>query len=38
MQCLGLDPALMSGLFINTAVDVLGILIYFNIARAMLGF
>ncbi|MTF38162.1 magnesium transporter [Cyanobacterium aponinum] len=35
---LGLDPALMSGPFITTAVDVLGILIYFNIARAMLGF
>jgi len=33
-----LDPALMSGPFITTAVDVLGVLIYFNIARAMLGF
>lgn len=35
---LGLDPALMSGPFITTAVDVFGILIYFNIARVMLGF
>lgn len=35
---IGLDPALMSGPFITTAVDVFGILIYFNIARAMLGF
>lgn len=35
---LGLDPALMSGPFITTAVDVLGILTYFNIARVMLGF
>ncbi len=33
-----LDPALMSGPFITTAVDVLGVLIYFNIARSMLGF
>ncbi|MGI0479924.1 magnesium transporter [Geminocystis sp. CENA526] len=35
---LGLDPALMSGPFITTAVDVLGVLIYFNVARVMLGF
>lgn len=35
---LGLDPALMSGPFITTAVDVLGVLIYFNVARLMLGF
>lgn len=34
---LGLDPALMSAPFITTAVDVLGVLIYFSIARAMLG-
>nr|WP_155083104.1 magnesium transporter [Cyanobacterium aponinum] len=34
---LGLDPALMSAPFITTAVDVLGVLIYFNIARLMLG-
>ena len=33
----GLDPALMSAPFITTAVDVLGVLIYFNIARFVLG-
>ncbi|WP_019505287.1 magnesium transporter [Pleurocapsa sp. PCC 7319] len=33
----GLDPALMSAPFITTAVDVLGVLIYFNIARIILG-
>ncbi|MBC6419807.1 MAG: magnesium transporter [Prochloron sp. SP5CPC1] len=33
----GLDPALMSAPFITTAVDVLGVLIYFNIARLVLG-
>ncbi|BAQ65343.1 magnesium transporter [Geminocystis sp. NIES-3709] len=33
----GLDPALMSAPFITTAVDVLGVLIYFSIARTMLG-
>ncbi|MBL1208919.1 magnesium transporter [Geminocystis sp. GBBB08] len=33
----GLDPALMSAPFITTAVDVLGVLIYFTIARTMLG-
>ena len=33
----GLDPALMSAPFITTAVDVLGVLIYFNIARFILG-
>jgi magnesium transporter len=34
---LGLDPALMSAPFITTAVDVLGVLIYFTIARLVLG-
>ncbi len=34
---LGLDPALMSAPFITTAVDVLGVLIYFSIARMILG-
>ncbi|PSO79504.1 MAG: magnesium transporter [Cyanobacteria bacterium SW_12_48_29] len=34
---LSLDPALMSAPFITTAVDVLGVLIYFNIARIILG-
>lgn len=33
----GLDPALMSGPFITTAVDVVSIFVYFNIAKAMLG-
>lgn len=36
-RSIGLDPALMSAPFITTAVDVLGVLIYFNIARTMLG-
>ncbi len=34
---LRLDPALMSAPFITTAVDVLGVLIYFNIARLILA-
>ncbi|WP_283758101.1 magnesium transporter [Roseofilum casamattae] len=33
----GLDPALMSAPFITTAVDVLGVLIYFNVARFILS-
>ncbi|NES85720.1 MAG: magnesium transporter [Moorea sp. SIO2B7] len=33
----GLDPALMSAPFITTAVDVIGVLIYFKIARMILG-
>ncbi|MDZ8183770.1 MAG: magnesium transporter [Nostoc sp. ChiSLP02] len=33
---LRLDPALMSAPFITTAVDVLGVLIYFNLARVIL--
>ncbi|HIK12923.1 MAG TPA: magnesium transporter [Oscillatoriaceae cyanobacterium M33_DOE_052] len=36
-RSLGLDPALMSAPFITTAVDVLGVLIYFTIARVILG-
>ena len=36
-RAIGLDPALMSAPFITTAVDVLGVLIYFNIARVILG-
>ena len=35
-RSIGLDPALMSAPFITTAVDVLGVLIYFNIARMIL--
>lgn len=33
----GLDPALMSAPFITTAVDVLGVLIYFTLARSILS-
>lgn len=36
-RSLGLDPALMSAPFITTAVDVIGVLIYFNLARLILG-
>ncbi|ACK65693.1 magnesium transporter [Rippkaea orientalis PCC 8801] len=36
-RSLGLDPALMSAPFITTAVDVVGVLIYFMIARIILG-
>jgi magnesium transporter len=36
-RSLGLDPALMSAPFITTAVDVLGVLIYFNVAKLILG-
>ncbi|MEW5856277.1 MAG: magnesium transporter [Cyanobacteriota bacterium] len=35
-RTVGLDPALMSAPFITTAVDVLGVLIYFNLARLIL--
>ncbi|NEP16769.1 MAG: magnesium transporter [Leptolyngbya sp. SIO4C1] len=35
-QKLGFDPALMSAPFITTAVDVLGVLIYLNLARQIL--
>ncbi len=35
-RSLGLDPALMSAPFITTAVDVIGVLIYFNIVRTMI--
>ncbi len=35
-QSLKLDPALMSAPFITTAVDVLGVLIYLNVARLIL--
>lgn len=36
-KALKFDPALMSAPFITTAVDVLGVLIYLNVARAILG-
>lgn len=35
-RILRLDPALMSAPFITTAVDVLGVLIYFSLARVIL--
>ncbi|MBW4449797.1 MAG: magnesium transporter [Spirirestis rafaelensis WJT71-NPBG6] len=35
-RLLRLDPALMSAPFITTAVDVAGVLIYFNLARVIL--
>lgn len=34
----GIDPALATGPFITTSNDILGILIYFSIARLILGF
>ena len=34
---LGFDPALMSAPLITTVVDILGILIYLNIAKVLLG-
>jgi len=36
-RAIKLDPALMSAPFITTAVDVLGVLIYFNLAKLFLG-
>ncbi|MCB9678577.1 MAG: magnesium transporter [Alphaproteobacteria bacterium] len=33
----GADPAIATGPFVTTAVDMLAILIYFNIAKALLG-
>ena len=35
-KTLGLDPALMSAPFITTVVDVLGVLLYLNLARQIL--
>ena len=35
-RILGLDPAFMSSPFITTSVDVLGVLIYFNLAQIIL--
>ncbi|MGB3494062.1 MAG: magnesium transporter [Elainellaceae cyanobacterium] len=35
-QAIGFDPALMSAPFITTAVDVLGVMIYLNMARMIL--
>lgn len=36
-QTIGFDPALMSAPFITTVVDVLGVLIYLNLAKYILG-
>lgn len=33
----GADPAIATGPFVTTLVDLLGIVIYFNVARVMLG-
>jgi magnesium transporter len=35
-MAIGFDPALMSAPFITTFVDVLGVLIYLNLARFIL--
>ena len=34
---IGLDPAVMASPFITTCVDILSLIIYFNIASALLG-
>jgi magnesium transporter len=34
----GIDPALATGPFITTSNDILGIIIYFSIAKIVLGF
>ena len=34
---LGADPAIATGPFVTTLVDLLGIVIYFNVARLLLG-
>lgn len=36
-QAIGFDPALMSAPFITTVVDVLGVMIYLNVARLILA-
>ena len=36
-QRIGVDPAIATGPFVTTVVDLLGIVIYFNVARLMLG-
>jgi magnesium transporter len=37
LKRIGLDPALMSAPFIASLIDVMGIILYFSIARSMLG-
>jgi magnesium transporter len=34
----GVDPALATGPFITTSNDIMGIIIFFTIAKAILGF
>jgi len=34
----GIDPAIATGPFITTSNDIFGILIYFTIAKIILGF
>lgn len=36
LERLGIDPAIATGPFVTTAVDVLGIVIYFNVAQYLL--
>ena len=37
MKKVGLDPAITAGPFITTAADILTVLVYFNVARLLLG-
>ena len=37
MDKLNIDPAIATGLFVTTSIDILGISIYFFIARWLLG-
>lgn len=37
LQRAGVDPAIATGPFVTTLVDLLGIVIYFNVARMLLG-
>lgn len=37
LERLGIDPAVATGPFVTTLVDLLGIVIYFNVARYLLG-
>ncbi len=38
LQRLGVDPAIATGPVVTTTIDIMGILIYFNIARLFLSF
>lgn len=37
LERVGVDPAIATGPFVTTLVDLLGIIIYFNVARLLLG-